>query len=88
MKEQYELLNSLKKPRNISVKEFFVAVISVILILLVSLPKIYISNQIYYTSRDIAKLKSEESILVEENRELKSKLEQIRYKNQIIDNLN
>ncbi len=64
------------------------AYIIVLIILAVTIPKIYISNEIYYTSRDIAKLRGELGVLKEENRELKSKLEKIRYKNQIIDNMN
>ena len=54
---------------------------------LLILPKIYIKNKIYYMSRDIHKLYSEYSILNEENRVLKQNLENIRFKNQIIDTM-
>lgn len=54
---------------------------------LVILPKIYIKNQIYYMSRDINKLYGEYSILKEENRILKQNLENMRFKNQILDTI-
>ncbi|DAB36530.1 MAG: hypothetical protein EOM49_03505 [Epsilonproteobacteria bacterium] len=54
---------------------------------LLILPKIYIKNQIYYMSRDINKLYGEYSILKEENRVLKQNLENIRFKNQILDTI-
>ena len=54
---------------------------------LLILPKIYIKNQIYYMSRDISKLYGEYSILKEENRVLKQNLENIRFKNQILDTI-
>ena len=54
---------------------------------LLILPKIYIKNQIYYMSRDIHKLYSEYSILSEENRVLKQNLENMRFKNQILDTM-
>ena len=50
-------------------------------------PKIYIQQQIYFKSRDIAKLKSEYDILQEEHRLISSSVESIRYKNQILDTL-
>ena len=54
---------------------------------LLILPRIYIKNQIYYMSRDINKLYGEYSILKEENRVLKQNLENIRFKNQILDTI-
>ncbi len=54
---------------------------------LLILPKIYIKNQIYYMSRDIHKLYSEYSILDEENKVLKQNLENMRFKNQILDTM-
>jgi len=50
-------------------------------------PKIYIQQQIYFKSRDIAKLKAEYDMLKEENRLIKTSVEEIRYKNQILDTL-
>ncbi len=61
--------------------------LSVIMLLLVAFPKIYIKNQIYYKSRDIAVLKREFNALKEENRVITSQVEAIRFKNQILDTL-
>ncbi|CAM2734143.1 membrane protein [Campylobacter hyointestinalis] len=91
MNDKEQLLQShdeyQKTEHNLSVRSLFTAYLIVLLILAVALPKIYIANEIYYTSRDIAELRNKLNVLLEENKELKSKLEKIRYKNQIIDNM-
>jgi len=61
--------------------------ILVSLFLATAFPKIYLQNQIYYKSREISKLKREYDALKEENRIIKSKVETIRFKNQILDTL-
>jgi hypothetical protein len=50
-------------------------------------PGIYIHQQIYFKSRDIAKLKSEHDTLKEENRLIRASVESIKFKNQILDTL-
>ncbi|WP_345974456.1 hypothetical protein [Sulfurimonas sp. HSL3-7] len=50
-------------------------------------PKIYLQSQIYYKSRDIAVLTGEYNVLKEENRILKTKVESIRFKNQVLDTM-
>jgi hypothetical protein len=50
-------------------------------------PKIYIQQQIYFKSRDVSKLKGEYDSLREENRLIKSSVETIKFKNQILDTL-
>ncbi|ANE32189.1 hypothetical protein CHH_0494 [Campylobacter hyointestinalis subsp. hyointestinalis LMG 9260] len=91
MNDKEQLLQShdeyQKTEHNLSARSLFTAYLIVLLILAVALPKIYIANEIYYTSRDIAELRNKLNVLLEENKELKSKLEKIRYKNQIIDNM-
>ena len=73
--------------QNLSKTSLFIAFGIAFLVMIATLPKIFIANEIYYTSRDIGTLRDKLGVLNEENRELKSKLEQIRYQNQIIDNL-
>ena len=73
--------------QNLSKTSLFIAIGIAFLVMIATLPKIFIANEIYYTSRDIGTLRDKLGVLNEENRELKSKLEQIRYQNQIIDNL-
>ncbi len=50
-------------------------------------PKIYLQSQVYYKSRDISVLTGEFNVLKEENRILKTKVESIRFKNQVIDTM-
>jgi len=51
------------------------------------LPKIYIKNNIYYTSRNINKLYSHYISLKEENRALYTQLEDMKFQNQILDTI-
>ena len=73
--------------RNLDFKTLMIAYLALLIALAIFLPKIYITNQIYYISRDIADLNGKRDVLLEVNRELRLKLEQMRYKNQIIDQL-
>lgn len=90
LSEKDELLKELKDSpeTNLNFFDLMTAYLIVFLILAVTIPKIYMANEIYYSSRDIAKLRNELNVLIEENKGLKYKLEKIRYKNQIIDNMN
>ena len=54
---------------------------------MVLFPKIYLQSQIYYKSRDIAVLKREHNALKEENRIIRSNVESIKFKNQVLDTL-
>ncbi|MFA7090492.1 MAG: hypothetical protein WC149_01425 [Arcobacteraceae bacterium] len=58
-----------------------------LLILTLYLPKIYLRNNIYYVSRDINKLHDNYISLKEENRFLAQQLEDMKFKNQIMDSL-
>jgi hypothetical protein len=51
------------------------------------LPKIYLRNNIYYVSRDINVLHDNYISLKEENRFLQQQLEDMKFKNQIMDSL-
>lgn len=55
--------------------------------LVLYLPKIYLSNNIYYLSKDINKLARHHTSLKEENRFLIQQLEDMKFKNQIVDSL-
>jgi cell division protein FtsL len=63
----------------------FLLIIAIALMLL--FPKIYLQSQIYYKSRDIAVMKREYNALKEENHIIKSKVEAIKFKNQVLDTL-
>jgi regulator of replication initiation timing len=49
--------------------------------------KVYVANEIYYTSRDIQKLSIHINALKEERNILKLNIEKLKYKNTIIDPL-
>ena len=55
--------------------------------LILFIPKIYLRNNIYYTSKDINKLYAHYVSLKEENRFLSRQLEDMKFKNQIMDSL-
>lgn len=91
MGEKLELLeevDSVFKPkRYLDANHLIYVLLSISLILAVIFPKIYIQQQIYFTSRDISRLKGEYDILKEENKQISGSVESIRYKNQILDTL-
>lgn len=91
-KAKYTLLDEVESQRkrdveNLSVKLLLGVLLALFTALLVILPDIYLKNEIYYQSRDIAKLYNEYSVLKEENRALKQKLEKIKFKNQVLDTI-
>jgi len=75
----------IKREKNLDFRLLITVFLTILVGLLVILPKIYIKNEIYYTSREINKLSSEYSVLLEENRFLRQKVEYIKFKNQVLD---
>ena len=76
-----------KKEQNLDFRTLVLAYAALFIALALFLPKIYITNQIYYISREIGDLSGKRDVLLEENRELRLKLERMKYKNQILDPL-
>jgi cell division protein FtsL len=62
-------------------------IIFVLFVLMLSLPKIYIATNIYYTSVKINKLLNEYYSLKAENSILKSKIEKLKFKNRLTSTL-
>jgi len=85
--DKQELLEQYDEETNLDFKFLLLIYLSLAVAFSIILPKIYIKNQIYYISRNIHKLHSENSILEEENIYLKQKLESIRFKNQVLDSV-
>ena len=83
--EEYDAEGRVEK--NLDFRFLMLVYMVIFVAFLLILPKIYIKNQIFYMSRDIHKLYSEYSILSEENRVLKQNLENMRFKNQILDTM-
>ncbi|WP_419764937.1 MAG: hypothetical protein ACNI28_00785 [Arcobacter sp.] len=72
----------------LNAKNSLIIVLSTLAIsLILFFPKIYLANNIYYISKDINKLYANYISLKEENRFLQQQLEDMKFKNQIIDSL-
>ncbi|WP_072680733.1 hypothetical protein [Arcobacter sp. LA11] len=70
-----------------SVNSIFIAIGMLLLALVLYFPQIYIQNNIYYVSKDINKLYAHYISLKEENKFLVQQLEDMKFKNQIVDSL-
>ena len=73
--------------KNLGKNQLLFAALCIVFAVVVFVPKIYITSNIYYLSRDIAALRTQESVLSEENKELNKRLENMRFQNQILDYL-
>ena len=65
----------------------FKYILLLIIITSLLLIKVYVANELYYTSRNIQKLSIQINALKEERNILKLKIEKLKYKNTIIDPL-
>ncbi|QFR49613.1 hypothetical protein FJR48_07640 [Sulfurimonas lithotrophica] len=79
-----KVLAPLKK---LDVSYLFYTIIILVFTLIILFPKIYITQQIYFKSREISKLKAEYDTLKEENKVIGASVEEIKYKNQVIDTI-
>ncbi|PZT48955.1 hypothetical protein B6S12_01285 [Helicobacter valdiviensis] len=78
--EKEEILEATEE-QNLPFQFVAFTLIAIFLTLLVFVPKIYIRNNIYYSSRNIIQLQAQMSSLNEENKFIKSQLEDIKFKN-------
>ena len=74
-----------KKKLDFTYLFFFVS--GLCLVLAILFPKVYLTQQIYFKSRDISRLKTEYDTLKEEHKVIGASVEAIRYKNQVLDTL-
>ncbi|WP_297574107.1 hypothetical protein [uncultured Campylobacter sp.] len=72
---------------NLTIRDLAIAYLIVGSIFIFTIPVISIKNEIYLLSRSIFELRTQKEVLIEENRELKHKIELIRYKQDILDQL-
>jgi len=91
MSEKTELLEEvnvvLNPKEGVDLNYLIYTLLAIAFVLVTLFPKIYIQQQIYFMSRDVARLKGEYDTLKEENRLIRSSVESIRFKNQILDTL-
>ncbi|KGI56473.1 hypothetical protein DMB91_01880 [Campylobacter sp. MIT 97-5078] len=76
-----------QEEKNLNFNQLLFAFLLIFFTCVVFIPQIYIRNNIYYLSREIGTLRNQESVLNEENKELKRGLENMRFQNQILDYL-
>ena len=91
MSDKSDLLDELDvvflPKHNLDFKYFLYILLILSFIAMFAFPKVYITQQIYFQSRDISKLKHEYNTLKEENKIIKASVEEIKFKNQILDTL-
>ena len=91
MSEKADLLAEVRKViapiRRLDFNYFAYTMLVILLISLFLFPKIYIQQQIYFKSRDIAKLQAEYDLLKEENKIIRASVESIKFKNQVLETL-
>ena len=82
-----EYAKERRRVKNISFRNFLYLLVMIMLLLAVLMPKIYISNQIYYLSRNINGMYHKYTALLEEQAALHRELERIRYRINVVDQL-
>ncbi len=80
--EEIDALNSGSE--GLGLKSVATALAALMLAVGITIPKIYISSSIYYTSLETDSLYSSYKSLKEENKYLEQKLEFMRYKNSVL----
>ncbi|MBT8343979.1 MAG: hypothetical protein KJO45_04605 [Sulfurovum sp.] len=75
------------KPNGITFGMVMVILMSVTIILILTTIKIYLSNQIYYESKVVNKMKREVSVLKAEKIMLEQSVEALKFKNRVTDTI-
>ena len=68
----------------INIYTYFIIIFSIVLFLLLTVPKVYLANEIYYKSQDIQKLRVQVQSLEEEKIVLERKIESMKFQNSVI----
>jgi cell division protein FtsL len=76
-----------RREKGITLGVLSIAIISMVIILILALMKVYLSNQIYHESREINLIEAEVAALKEEHSILQMNVEQLKYKNRITDTI-
>jgi len=76
-----------KDTNGIDLKTFSLTMIVMIIVVILASIKIYISNQIYYESRNINKLEARVIALRQEKKTLQTKLEKLKFEIEVVDTI-
>ena len=91
MSEKNDLLDEvglvINLKHKLDINYFLYLLFTLSFIFMFAFPKVYITQQIYFKSRDISKLKTEYETLKEEKKLISASVESIKFKNQILDTL-
>jgi cell division protein FtsL len=74
-----------KMPNGITFGMISVIVMVTVIALILTLIKIYLSNQIYYESKKVNKIQREVNALRAQNKRLIQKVESLRFKQRVLD---
>jgi len=74
-----------EEEKNLDVKFLLMMLAFLFLAMILTVPKIYLRNNIYYSSKEIYQLQTEEDSLVEENRRLRRILEDMKFRHLVTD---
>lgn len=84
--DEKEWLATFNAPKEgVSKFHLFVAFFIILLIMSIFIPKIFVSNNIYYTSREISRLHAEKELLYEEKMRLQREIEKINNKHLMLE---
>jgi len=75
----------IKSENGVTWSMFIITLFSVSLVLLITIPNIYLDNQIYYESREIAHYEHIVKTLREEHTIIKRKLESVKYQENVLN---
>ena len=75
------------KPNGITFGMVSVIIMAVSIVLILTMVKIYLSNQIYYESKNVNKIQREVEALKAENMILKQNVETLKFKNRVTDTI-
>lgn len=80
-------MDKRKDPNGITFGMVSVVLMSVSIVLILTMIKIYLSNQIYYESKIVNSMKREVSALKAEKVMLEQSVEALKYKNEVTDTI-
>lgn len=84
-KEKEDLLNFTHEASGLSKFDLILSFGVLFLVLSIFIPKIYLSNNIYYVSREISRLQAEKSLLHDEKIRLQKQIEEINNKHILLE---
>ena len=74
-------------PNGITFGMVSVMVMTTVIVLILTLIKVYLSNQIYYESKKVNKIQREVNALRAQNKHLKDEVEALEFKQNVLDSI-